>query len=154
MQYLEEKDYSEHFDASLWRRLLRHAKPFHRHLVCTAALMGVSALIDAVFPLMTRYAIDHFITGATTEGLAAFIAVYVGLVAAQVAAIYFFLRIAGRIEVGVCYLIRKEGFERLQELPFAYYDRTPVGYIMARMTSDAQRLSDTCLLYTSPSPRD
>ena len=41
MQYLEEKDYSEHFDASLWRRLLRHAKPFHRHLVCTAALMGV-----------------------------------------------------------------------------------------------------------------
>lgn len=63
--------------------------------------------------------------------------------AAQVAAIYFFLRIAGRIEVGVCYLIRKEGFERLQELPFAYYDRTPVGYIMARMTSDAQRLSDT-----------
>lgn len=62
MQYLEEKDYSEHFDASLWRRLLRHAKPFHRHLVCTAALMGVSALIDAVFPLMTRYAIDHFIT--------------------------------------------------------------------------------------------
>ena len=143
MQYLEEKDYSEHFDASLWRRLLRHAKPFHRHLVCTAALMGVSALIDAVFPLMTRYAIDHFITGATTEGLAAFIAVYVGLVAAQVAAIYFFLRIAGRIEVGVCYLIRKEGFERLQELPFAYYDRTPVGYIMARMTSDAQRLSDT-----------
>ncbi len=44
--------------------------------------------------------------------------------------------------MGICYDIRKEGFKRLQELSFSYYDRTPAGWIMARMTSDAQKLGD------------
>ncbi len=143
MQAWEEKDYTEKFDASLWKRLLSHAKPYHKHLYAVIALMGISALVDAIFPQMTRYAIDHFVTGNTTDGLVQFALLYALLVVIQVASIYGFLRLCGLIEVGVCYLIRKAGFERLQDLPFAYYDRTPVGYIMARMTSDAQRLADT-----------
>jgi len=43
----------------------------------------------------------------------------------------------------VCYDIRKLGFKRLQELSFSYFDKTPVGWIMARMTSDTQRLGET-----------
>jgi len=39
--------------------------------------------------------------------------------------------------------IRKIGFRRLQELSFSFYDKTPVGYLIARMTSDTQRLGDT-----------
>lgn len=143
MQAWEEKDYTEHFDASLWKRLLRYAKPYHKHLFLVAALMAVSALVDAIFPLMTRYAIDNFIAQGTTEGFLPFGILYGALVIVQSVSIYWFLRVSGMIEVGVCYLIRKLGFERLQELPFSYYDRTPVGYIMSRMTSDAQRLADT-----------
>jgi ATP-binding cassette subfamily B protein len=45
--------------------------------------------------------------------------------------------------MGVCYDLRETGFKRLQELSYSYYDRTPVGWIMARMTSDVQRLSET-----------
>ena len=29
------------------------------------------------------------------------------------------------------------------ELPFSYYDRMPVGYLMSRLTNDTQRLADT-----------
>ncbi|MDR0898710.1 MAG: ABC transporter ATP-binding protein/permease [Oscillospiraceae bacterium] len=143
MQTWEEKDYSERFDASLWQRLLRHMKPYYKHLLGIAIAMGLSAVIDALFPLMTRYAIDHLITGGNTAGFLTFALQYLALTVAQVALIYTFIRLSGKVEVGVCYLIRQKGFERLQELPFAYYDRTPVGYIMSRMTSDAQRLADT-----------
>lgn len=143
MQDWDEKDYSDHFDSSLWLRILRYAKPFHRHLILVIVLMGVCALVDVLFPRMTAYAIDNFIANGTTEGFATFAALYMGLVVIQTVSIYFFLRLSGKIEIGVCYLIRKMGFERLQELPFSYYDRTPVGYIMSRMTSDAQRLADT-----------
>ncbi len=145
MQGWDEKDYAEHFDASLWRRLLRYAKPYRKHLIAITVLMGLNALIDAVFPLLTRYAIDHLIPQGSALGPAftRFVAVFAALVAVQTATIYAFLRLSGIVEIGVCYLIRKLGFERLQELPFAYYDRTPVGYIMTRMTSDAQRLADT-----------
>ena len=65
------------------------------------------------------------------------------LVIVQVATIYAFLYLGGVIEVGVCYNIRQEAFHKLQELPFSYYDRMPVGYLMSRMTSDIQRLAET-----------
>ncbi len=143
MQDFEEKDYAAKFDITLWKRLLRHAKPYYRHLIGIISLMGVCALIDVLFPLMTRYAIDHFIALGTTEGIVPFAALYLGMVMVQYGAIYGFIRLSGKVEVGTCYLIRKAGFERLQELPFSYYDRTPVGFIMARMTTDAQRLADT-----------
>lgn len=143
MQGWEEKDYTEHFDMSLWRRLLQIAKPYHKHLYAVIVLMGISALVDVIFPKMTAHAIDNFIANGTTEGFLPFVLVYVALIAIQAVTIYAFLRLCGRIEVGVCYLIRNMGFERLQELPFSYYDRMPVGYIMSRMTNDAQRLADT-----------
>ena len=54
-----------------------------------------------------------------------------------------FLRQSGYVETGTCYTIRKLGFQKLQELPFSYYDRMPVGYLMSRLTNDTQRLADT-----------
>lgn len=40
------------------------------------------------------------------------------------------------------YDIRERAFKKLQELSFSYYDRTPSGWIMARMTSDIRRLGE------------
>ena len=47
-----------------------------------------------------------------------------------------------KIEANVNYLLRKEAFRTLQRLPFSYYDKTPQGWIMARMTSDSKRLAN------------
>jgi ATP-binding cassette subfamily B protein len=44
--------------------------------------------------------------------------------------------------MAIAYHIRQDGFLRLQELSFSFYDRTAVGYVMARMMSDISRLSD------------
>ena len=65
------------------------------------------------------------------------------MVALQAVNVWLLIDIAGKIEIGVCYDIRKLGFKKLQELSFSYYDKTPVGWIMARMTSDTQRLGET-----------
>mgnify|MGYP003293224542 CR=1 FL=1 len=56
--------------------------------------------------------------------------------------IFTFIRQAGHVEVEVGYEVRKEAFEKLQELPFSYYDKTPSGWIMARLTSDSRKLSE------------
>ncbi|MEG2252538.1 MAG: ABC transporter transmembrane domain-containing protein, partial [Clostridia bacterium] len=91
---------------------------------------------DVIFPQLTGYAIDQFIVKRSTEGLDAFILKYLGIVLIQVVTIFSFLYVAGKTEVSVCYLIRKLGFRKLQELPFSYYDRMPVGYLLSRMTTD------------------
>ena len=58
----QEKDYTQKFDLSLWRKLLRYAPRYKKHLAALAFFMGVNALIDVAFPLLTSYAIDHLIT--------------------------------------------------------------------------------------------
>ena len=147
MQQFDEQDYTQRFSLSLWRKILLYAKEYYPDLFRLAATMAVTAGCDVVFPLMTTYAIDHFIPNldraGTMEGLLGFIGVYLLILAVQVASIFYFLYLGGKIEVGVCYTIRKQAFRKLQELPFSYYDRMPVGYLMSRMTSDTQRLAET-----------
>ena len=132
MQQFEERDYTQRFSWSLWKKILRYAKEYHKDLFKLIVVMGVTAGCDVLFPLMTSYAIDHFIPtethAAETGNLPLFIVIYVALLAIQVAAIFYFLYLGGKVEVGACYTIRKQAFRKLQELPFSYYDRMPVGW--------------------------
>ena len=167
MQQTQEKDYTQKFDLSLWRKIFHHARQYYPHLAALALSMAICALCDVAFPLLTSYAIDYLIPGTGAQApsgamarlmynmvgsaaalfsgntMAGFIFLYAMLVIVQVATIYAFLYLGGVIEVGVCYNIRQEAFHKLQELPFSYYDRMPVGYLMSRMTSDIQRLAET-----------
>ena len=143
MQYQEEQDYTKKFDASLWVRLVHYAKPFYKHLLGIMITMLACAGFDVIFPLLTREAIDTFVEAGTTSGLGLFFVKTGAVLLMQVACIFTFCTLSGHVEVGLCRLIREKGFKRLQELPFSFYDKTPVGYMIARMTSDTQRLGDT-----------
>jgi len=143
MQAFQEEDYTKRFDLSLWQKLLRIAKPYHKNLFFIMFSMAICALIDVALPMMNSYAIDNFIIGGTRVGFVPFAVAYVLLIAVQVVAIFSFMRQSGVVETGVVYLIRSRGFRKLQELPFSYYDRMPVGYLMSRLTNDTQRLGDT-----------
>ncbi len=143
MQAFQEQDYTKRFDLSLWKKLLHVAKPFHKNLYIIILMMTISAGIDVALPMMNSYAIDTIIGKQQLAQLPGFIAVYVGLLAVQVGMIFGFIYQSGTVETGMCYTIRKLGFQKLQELPFSYYDRMPVGYLMSRLTHDTQRLADT-----------
>ncbi len=143
MNQFEEHDYTKEFDPQLWRKLLSFAGPYKWQLIGLACVMILVAVIDALFPMMNKLAIDRFVVPGITEGLGGFLALYGLMVTVQAANVFVLISLAGRIEVGIVHDLRRTGFRRLQELSFSYYDRTPVGWIMARMTSDAQRLGDT-----------
>ena len=143
MQYQQEQDYTKKLDAGLWRRLIGYMKPYHRHLIAIMATMAVSALCDTIFPLLTREAIDTFIGAGQSTGRAWFVARYVGVVVLQSACIFSFCLICSKAENGINRHIRKLAFKKLEELSFSYYDQTPVGFIISRMTSDTVRLGET-----------
>ena len=143
MQSFQEEDYTKRFDLSLWKKIIKIAKPYHKYLFMTMGFMAVCALMDVLLPRMTGIAMDTFIEKESTEGLGWFAAAYIAMVVVQVIAIFGFQLCSGRVETGTCYIIRKMGFQKLQELPFSYYDRMPVGYLMSRLTNDTQRLGDT-----------
>lgn len=143
MSALKEQEYNKSIDFRLWKDLFRYIKPYRNRIIALIVVMMGSGGIDVIFPLMNRYAIDNFIVTGRLGGLWVFAGIYAGLVALQAINVYFFIYIAGRIEMSLSYDIRKAGFKRLQELSFSYYDKTSVGWLMARMTSDVERLGAT-----------
>ena len=40
------------------------------------------------------------------------------------------------------YDLRRKLFTHLQNLSFTYFDKTPIGWIMSRVTSDTERIAD------------
>ncbi len=143
MQAYEEVSYDKKIDLSVWRRLLSYAKPFYGKLLFVALSMMACAATDVLLPLMTREAIDQFIAPGQMNGIGLFALKYLGVILLQTATIVGFCFFAGRVEIGMVKRIRDMGFKRLQRLSFSYYDVTPIGYLIARLTSDAQRLGDT-----------
>ncbi|MFC1887446.1 ABC transporter ATP-binding protein [Candidatus Cloacimonadota bacterium] len=142
MSIFEEQEYTKRFDLSLWKKLLFFIKPYKKKLFILGLFMVVLAGIDVLFPLMSKYAIDKFIIPQNTKGLWIYGTVFMIMIIVQSLNIFFFINIAGKIEMWVSYDIRKKGFEHLQELSFQYFNKTPVGWLMARMTSDSQRLGE------------
>ncbi len=135
-----EEEFTGRLNWPLWRRVLRHAWPYRRRLAPLALAAVLTAACDAAFNLVTLRVIDLAVSGQRAGlwlcGLA-----YLGLVVVIGACIWMFIYQAGRCSTGISHDIRREAFARLQELEFAYYDRRPVGWLMARLTSDCQRLS-------------
>ena len=142
MNAFEEKDFSEKLELGIWRRLLSHAKGMRSVFVWLGFYMVLLAALETLGPLLTKYAIDRFVADGNLDGMPVYAAVFFVVTVAQAVCIRFFLVYAGKAEMGMGYRIRQAGFERLQQLPFAYYDRTPVGWIMARMTADSNRLAE------------
>ena len=143
MQQAQEKDFTKRLDAGLWRRLIRYMKPYHKYLFAIMATMAFSALCDTIFPLLTREAIDRFISGGAPGSQVGFALRYIGVVVAQSACIFTFCKLCGRAECGINRHIRRLTFRRLEELSFSFYDQMPVGFIISRMTSDTARLGET-----------
>ena len=133
---------NEKIDLKVWKRLVDYGLQYKARVIRTILVLLVVSGADLAYPLFTRYAINHFIVGETTQGLPLFGALYIFTVVAQGVCVMLFVRGAGRLEMDISYDIRQDAFSHLQQLSFSYYDTTSVGWLMARMGSDVSRLSE------------
>ena len=123
-----------------WAKLLPFLKPYSRNMAVILSLMLVSAGCDLAYPLLSGYAVDHFVTPHTSRGVTGFAVVYLLVVLAQMASTMIFARSALKVEMYLGRDLKKRLFTHLQTLSFSYYNTTPVGTIMARVMSDTNRI--------------
>ncbi len=140
----EEIRHADHdkIDLRVWKRLAAYGMQYKGRVLRTILVLLVVSGVDLAYPLLTRFAINHFIVGETTQGLERFGLLYLALVVVQGLCVVLFVRGAGRLEMDICYDIRQDAFAHLQQLSFSYYDTTSVGWLMARLGSDVSRLSE------------
>ncbi|MFW6269877.1 MAG: ABC transporter ATP-binding protein [Bacillota bacterium] len=143
MNEFQEQEYNKRFDWELWKNLFGYIKSYRKEIILLGIVMVIVAGIDAIFPLLSKYAVDNFVIPKSTEGIGKFALLFGVIVIFQAISVGLFIALSGKIETGISYDIRKKGFKKLQELSFSYYDKKAVGWLMARMTSDVRRLGQT-----------
>ena len=130
------------YDAALVRRLLGFLRPHRGRVALAVLLLIASAVLQLAGPTATRLMIDRAIPGRD-PGLAALLALaFAGALALEVAVEYAHTVLTARIGQHAMHDLRARVFARLQRLGVAYYDRTPVGRLMTRVTSDVEALNE------------
>ncbi len=128
-------------DFKVWKKILPFFDPHKNKFIFIAAMMLFSAVVDAVVPLFTRYAVNNFVVAKTTVGMANFVLLYLILVLLQTATTVIYSRLSMEIEMHSSRELKRQCFIHIQRLPLSYFSRNSVGYILARVMSDTNHIS-------------
>lgn len=144
MNSYEEQDYSEEkFSFGVWKKIIKMVLKRKKNIIIMAIMVTVLAFLDIINPIINSSVIEKYFTNGDFTGIYTYAFIYLGIAIGYAVSIFGFIRMAGVVETEIGYELRKEAFNKLQALPFSYYDKTPAGWIMARMTSDSRRLAET-----------
>ena len=147
-------------DSALVRRLLGYLRPYRSSAITAVVLLLLHSLLGVAGPLLTKIAVDRslrptalpqswldaWIPADPAEALAALVAVYAVILALNYVLRASQIHIMNRTGQDVMFDIRNEAFQRLQSKRVSYFDSSPVGRLVTRVTSDVDSLND---LFTS-----
>ncbi len=138
----EEEEFTTRVSGRIVLRMLAQVRPYWHWAVGFLIMIAGTSLSDSYFTYLGKQIIDEAILKGDQARLVQLLTRYGGLAVAQAVTVFGFIYLAGVLGERVQYDLRKKLFNHLQELSFSYFDKTPVGWIMSRVTSDSGRISE------------
>ncbi len=138
----EEEEFTSQFNGGTLMRILSMLRPHWRWALAFLVSIGIVSAIESYFTFLSKRIVDEGIIARDTETLTSIVVQYGLVMFVQVVFVFAFIYLTGVLGHRVQYDMRQTMFKRLQNLSFSYYDKTPVGWIMSRMTSDPVRIAD------------
>ena len=138
----EEEEFNTQFNGQTILRIVAQLKPYWKWVVVFLSATGAVAFTEAYFTFLSKRIIDEGIVARNRDALVHLLQMYGGLVVVQCAFVFSFIYLAGFLGERVRYDLRRAMFNHLQQLSLSYYNRTPVGWIMSRVTSDSDRVAE------------
>ncbi|HMQ97715.1 MAG TPA: ABC transporter ATP-binding protein [Ignavibacteria bacterium] len=143
---------------SLWpflRRLLKYSFRYPKWVAGFTGFVLLVALVEAVYPLVWLSlldkvivpAVEHYRTTGVLQPIDAdqvrnYGLIFLGLGITLSIGVFCFINFAGRIQEYVMYDIRQELFIKLQELSFSFFDKSAVGWLLSRISSDTAKVTE------------
>lgn len=142
MEELTINEQNEKFKSGIWKKVLKEFSFFKMLFIGAMIVGGITGCMEIIQPKFTKYVIDNFIDkGNLSAFIPAVIAAVLFLLVTFVTTL-FFVTLSGRLEIRMCHRLRMKCFVKLQSLSLSFFDKNAVGWLMARMTSDINKLSD------------
>ena len=138
----DEEALGKAYDGRLMKRLMRYLRPYKLQVALAVLLLMVASGLQVVGPLLTQLALDEAIPNGNSSYLGVLAAVYMAAVVASFFLMYAQALLMTWLGQRVMYDLRTEIFTKMQRLDLRFYDRTPVGRLMTRITSDVETLNE------------
>jgi len=149
--FREEEALGKAYDARLAKRLFGYLRPYKWRVLFALSLTLAINPLELVSPYLFKVAVDSYIVPVTGKHLA-LRAGLVGLAWVTLAFLvtlglgfalqYIQIRVMQRVGQETMYDLRREIFGRLQRLPMSFYDHSPVGRLVTRVTTDVDALNE------------
>lgn len=123
-----------------WATMLGYIKPYHKTIMLLAFCCVFTAFSQAFYPMLTAYAIENFIGPQTTDGIYQFATIFIIIALTQCVGSVYYMKCCMKLDVCVSKDIKFHLMKHVQELSIDYFNKTPVGSIMARVLSDTDVL--------------
>ncbi len=138
----DEDSTTRRYDRRLARRLIVYVRPYRLLVTGALLLLMLEGLLQLVGPLLTQRVIDVALP-AHDAGMALRSAmIYAASLVLAFGCSYGETMLTAMLGQRVMRDLRLELFGHVQRLSIAFYDRTPVGRLVTRVTSDVESLNE------------
>ena len=123
-------------------RLMRYMLRYKGLSILALLFILMTSIVATAIPLLAQYYIDNYITKNIANAGLYILIIYFGLFILRVVFTflgeYYFAKVAHSIVRD----LRNDSFANLQKLGMSYFDKTPVGSVVSRLTNDTQAVAD------------
>lgn len=130
------------YDSKLMKRLLFFIKPYKKYVFWGIFLSISVAGLGPVRPYLTKVAVDYSLVKKDYDSLMYIsLALIVSLILQSLVQYYltYYTQLMGQ---KVIFDLRVKLFEHVQKLALKFYDKTPIGRVVTRVTNDVESLNE------------
>ncbi len=138
----EEEVLGKAYDSHLMKRLLAYIKPYRKYVIFAILMNIVVAALGPLRPYLTKVAIDDYIAASDYNGLITISVILFASLLLQAAIQFFLTYYTQYLGQKTLYDLRTQLFNHTQKLALRFFDKTPIGRIVTRVTNDVEALGE------------
>ena len=139
----EEYDLKTKLNHKIWIRILKEMLRYPWYLIGAIVSMIGAAFFETMFiKYICTDGLAKFLDEGINKNFYLFLVGMVLFILGLGLCTALFLRFAGLLELKFYKGLTKKTFAKLQDQPFSFFDRSSVGWLMARVSSDTSRLGE------------
>ena len=123
------------------KRLMSYLKPYGLLTFLALSFLLATTVIKSVIPLVASHFIDQYLSNLNQLAITVLLAYY-GLYILQTLVQYVGNLLFARVSYSIVRDIRRDAFSNMEKLGMSYFDKTPAGSIVSRLTNDTETISD------------
>ena len=123
------------------KRLMSYLKPYGLLTFLALSFLLATTVIKSVIPLVASHFIDQYLSNLNQLAVTILL-IYYGLYILQTLAQYVGNLLFARVSYSIVRDIRRDAFANMEKLGMSYFDKTPAGSIVSRLTNDTETISD------------